>query len=63
MTPKECGEIPKAIKQKSKSSPLTLKEISDVKAALKEKRGHVFKTPEAAIADLHIVANSKTKKV
>ena len=45
-------------KQKLKSPPLTSKEIDDVKAALKEKCGRVFKTPEDAIADLHkLVAN------
>ena len=43
----------KIIKQKPKSPPLAPKEISDVKAALKEKRGHVFKTAEDVIADLH----------
>jgi hypothetical protein len=42
-----------------KSPSLTSKEIADVKAALKEKRGRVFKTPEGAIADLHKFANSK----
>ena len=53
--------MPKIIKQKPKlkSPPLTSKEIADVKAALKEKRGRIFKTPEDAIADLHkLVANS-----
>jgi hypothetical protein len=51
----------KTVKQKPKlkSPPLTSKEIADVKAALKEKRGKIFKTPEDAIADLHkFVANS-----
>lgn len=45
----------KIIKQKSKlkSPPLTPEEIADVKAALKEKRGPIFKTAEDAIADLH----------
>ena len=46
-------------KPKLKSPPLTPKEVADVKAALKEKRGRIFKTPEEAIADLHKhVANS-----
>jgi hypothetical protein len=45
----------KTIKQKSKSKspPLTPKEIADVKAALKEKRGLIFKTVEDAISNLH----------
>lgn len=46
-------------KAKDSSPHLTPEEIADVKAALKEKRGKVFKTPDAAIADLHKnVANS-----
>ena len=46
-------------KQKIKSQPLTRDEIADVKKALKEKPGRVFKTPKEAIADLHKhVANS-----
>lgn len=44
---------------KQKSPPLTPEEIADVKKALKEKRGRVFKTPEEAIDDLHkYVTNS-----
>jgi len=50
----------KAKSQKFKSPPLTPEETADIKAALKEKRGKVFKTPEDAIADLHKhVANSQ----
>jgi hypothetical protein len=53
------GILSKALKQKPKSSPLTPQEIADVKKALKEKKGRVFKTPESAIDDLHkYVANS-----
>lgn len=55
------NKMPKIIKQnpKLKSPPLTSKEIADVKAALKEKRRRIFKTPEEAIVDLHkFVANS-----
>ena len=51
----------KIIKQKpkSKSPPLTSKEISDVKVALQEKRGPIFKTAEDVITDLHkLVTNS-----
>ncbi|WP_158507462.1 hypothetical protein [Candidatus Nitrosotenuis cloacae] len=46
-------------KAKIHSPPLSDEEIRDVKKALKEKRGRVFKTAQEAIEDLHkSVANS-----
>ena len=40
-------------KTKNYSPPLSDEEIRDVKKALKEKRGRVFKTAQEAIDDLH----------
>lgn len=40
-------------KTKVNSPPLSEEEIRDVKKALKEKRGRVFKTAQEAMEDLH----------